>query len=204
MTIQDRDPAPVRQRFNETYQGDVMDKRGIEKFALGGDGHGTIHVGLVNNMPDAALRGTELQFAKLLKQAASALRPMDVRLYLFSLTDIPRGDLVRARMEGFYDDAAALPGAGLDALIVSDMQPCYGELSREPYWRALTALIDWAESSTLSTYFSGLAAHAAVLHLDGIARQPLASKLSGVFIAEPAGEDALTAGMGARMEVPHS
>jgi len=45
----------------------------------------------------------------------------------------------------------------------------------------LTHLIDWAETGTLSTLFSCLAAHAAVLHLDGIARRPLTAKLSGVY-----------------------
>jgi homoserine O-succinyltransferase/O-acetyltransferase len=183
-----------------------MDRRGIEKFALGraAGRRGTLHVGLVNNMPDAALRATELQFAKLLKDAGAALRHMEVRLHLFSLSDIPRGAVAQARMEGFYADAATLPGAGLDALIVTDAQDCRGDLRREPYWRALTEMIDWADFGTISTYFSGLAAQAAVLHLDGIVRQPLGRKLSGVFIAERAGEDALTAGMGARIEIPHS
>ena len=40
----------------------------VEQFLLGGGHNRTaIHVGLVNNMPDAALRATELQFARLLK-----------------------------------------------------------------------------------------------------------------------------------------
>ena len=55
----------------------------VEQFLLGGGHNRTaIHVGLVNNMPDAALRATELQFARLLKAAAGNL---DVRLRLFSL-----------------------------------------------------------------------------------------------------------------------
>jgi len=42
-------------------------------------------------------------------------------------------------------------------------------------------LIDWAEGGTISTLFSCLAAHAAVLQLDNIVRRPLPKKLSGVF-----------------------
>jgi hypothetical protein len=39
----------------------------VEQFLLGGGHNRTaIHVGLVNNMPDAAMRATELQFARLL------------------------------------------------------------------------------------------------------------------------------------------
>ena len=69
----------------------------MEKFALGGGRsryRGTLHVGLVNNMPDAAMRATELQFARLLKEAAGAL---DVRLHLFSLRAISRAASWRAR-----------------------------------------------------------------------------------------------------------
>ena len=52
----------------------------IEKFQLGGHGvRGAIQIGLVNNMPDAAMRGTELQFARLLKEAAGALDVHDRR-----------------------------------------------------------------------------------------------------------------------------
>jgi len=56
----------------------------VEQFLLGG-GHSraSLHIGLVNNMPDAALRATELQFARLLKAAAGSF---DVRLRLFPCT----------------------------------------------------------------------------------------------------------------------
>ena len=40
----------------------------VEQFLLGGGrNRETVHVALVNNMPDAAMRATELQFARLLK-----------------------------------------------------------------------------------------------------------------------------------------
>jgi homoserine O-succinyltransferase len=177
---------------------------GIEKFALGagrGVYRGTLHVGLVNNMPDTALRATELQFARLLKEASGAL---DVRLHLFSLSQIARGEQTRSRMEGFYADAATLPAAGIDALIVTGAEPGAADLRTEDYWQALTHLVDWAEIDTLSSVFSGVAAHAAVLHLSGIGRLKLPRKLSGVFTAECAGGHPLQTGMQARMPVPHS
>ena len=59
----------------------------VEQFLLGGGrGAATIQVGLVNNMPDTAMRATELQFARLLKDAAG---PLDVRLRLFNLGSLP-------------------------------------------------------------------------------------------------------------------
>jgi homoserine O-succinyltransferase len=171
----------------------------VENFAFG-QGRGTIHVGLVNNMPDAALRATEIQFARLLKEAAGN---RDVRLHLFSLPQIVRSEETRARMEGFYADAAGLPMAGMDALIVTGAEPGPGDLRDEPYWNALAHLVDWAEIGTHSTLFSCLAAHAAVLHLDGIVRRPLTQKLSGVFESAH-GEHPLFAALPGRTYVPHS
>ena len=43
----------------------------------------------------------------------------------------------------------------------------------EPYWASLTQLIDWAEHNTHSSVWSCLAAHAAVLRIDGIRRRRL-------------------------------
>jgi homoserine O-succinyltransferase len=175
---------------------------GVEQFLLGsGRNRTAVHVGLVNNMPDAALRATELQFARLLKDAAGSL---DVRLRLFSLGSIPRNDEARARMAGFYDDAAFLQAANIDALIVTGAQSGTADLRDEPYWAELTHLIDWAEIGTISTLFSGLSAHAAVLHLDGIRRQPLARKLSGVYDSSRVEDDPLFFNTAFTVPVPHS
>ena len=174
----------------------------IENFAFGQRGtRATVHVGLVNNMPDNALRATELQFARLLKEAAGNF---DVRLHLFAMPEIPRGEVAISRMEGFYADVAALPGAGMDALIITGAEPHTDGLNDEPYWRALTRLMDWAEGGTVSTLFSCLAAHAAVLHFDGIVRRPLPKKISGVFASLRAADDPLLAGVPARAATPHS
>jgi homoserine O-succinyltransferase len=174
----------------------------VEQFLLGsGHNRTAIHVGLVNNMPDAALRTTELQFARLLKEAAG---PLDVRLRLFSLQSMPRGAETRTRMAGFYDDAAFLEAANIDALIVTGAQPGAADPRREPYWAELAGLIDWAQTGTLSTLFSGLAAQAAVLHLDGIAARPLGRKLSGVYDSRHVQDDPLFFNAASTAGVPHS
>ena len=61
---------------------------------------------------------------------------------------------------------------------------------------ALAELIDWAEHNTISTIWSCLAAHAAVLHLDGIGRRPLADKRFGVFECTRVADHPLMAGAG--------
>ncbi len=180
----------------------------VEQFLLGSGRFSTvegaraaIHVGLVNNMPDADLRATELQFARLLKDAAG---PLDVRLRLFSLRSIPRSEDARARMAGFYDDAAFLQAANIDALIVTGAQAGAEELREEPYWAELAHLVDWAEIGTISTLFSSLAAHAAVLHLDGIAQRKLTRKLAGVYESSRVEDDPLFFNAASTVPMPHS
>jgi homoserine O-succinyltransferase len=174
----------------------------VEQFLLGGGrNRDAIHVGLVNNMPDEAMRATELQFARLLKDAAG---PLDVRLRLFSLRTIARSDEARSRMSGFYDDAAFLQAANIDALIITGAQPSQDDLRQEPFWQELTQLIDWAEISTISTIFSGPASHAAALHLDGIAARPLAQKLSGIYDSIRVEDDALFFNTATSGPVPHA
>jgi len=178
------------------------DHKTVENFAFGQRGtRATVHIGLVNSMPDAALRATELQFARLLKEASGNF---DVRLHLFAMFEVPRGEAALSRMDGFYADAAALPAAGMDAVIFTSAEPSAARLNDEPYWRTLTRLMDWARTDTVTALFSGLAAHAAVLHFDGITRRPLPKKLGGVFPTLRAGEDPLLAGVPARAMMPHS
>jgi homoserine O-succinyltransferase len=172
----------------------------VEQFLLGsGRNRSAIHIGLVNNVPDAALRATELQFARLLKDAAG---PLDVRLRLFSLRSMPRAAETRGRMAGFYDDAALIEAAEIDALIFTGDAP--GDPRQEPSWAELTQLIDWAQTGTLSALFSGFAAQAAVLHLDGIACRPLMRKLSGVYDSRRVEDDPLFFNADATVPVPHA
>ena len=162
---------------------------------------GGLLIGLVNNMPDAAVRATERQFLGLLDTASGDI---DVTLRFYSLPDIPRSDAARELFVGDYGTIDELAGAGIDGLIVTGTEPRTPELFEEPYWQSLTALIDWAQANTISTVWSCLAAHAAVLHLDGINRRPLGDKLSGVFECTKTGEHALVADAPSSWRVPHS
>jgi len=161
---------------------------------------GAVHIGLVNNMPDAALEATERQFGRLLRAAAGAI---PVRLSLFAVAEVPRSAEARHRIERLYSPIDALWETHLDGLIVTGAEPCAPTLQEEPYWESLARLIDWAEYHTHSSIWSCLAAHAAVLHIDGICRQRRAGKLFGVFESAVA-DHFLTAGAAARVRMPHS
>ena len=103
-----------------------------------------------------------------------------------------------------YEDISALWGTHLDGLIVTGTEPTAAALADEPCWPTLTKLVDWAEDHTVSTIWSCLAAHVAVLHTDGICRRALGEKLSGIFDCTKAENHRITIGAPSRWWVPHS
>jgi homoserine O-succinyltransferase len=160
-----------------------------------------IEIGLVNNMPEAALEATEQQFVELLGAAAG---DSWVRLRFFSLAGVPRSERARRYLSQSYCDVGDIRKAGLDGLIVTGAEPKAANLADEPYWLAFTELVDWAAGNTISTIWSCLAAHAAVLHLDGIERVPLREKCIGVFDCDTLGDHPLTASLPSWPAVPHA
>ncbi|WBU29675.1 homoserine O-succinyltransferase [Rhodopseudomonas palustris] len=160
-----------------------------------------IEIGLVNNMGDAALRATERQFARLLRDGAGERR---VRLHCFALRSVPRSAAARHRIDSLYSDIADLGHVRLDGLIVTGAEPRKAALRDEPYWDEFRRLVDWAEANTRSTIWSCLAAHAAVLHLDGIERRRLPRKCSGVYTAGKLQRDPMLDDLPATMRVSHS
>jgi homoserine O-succinyltransferase len=160
-----------------------------------------LDIGLINNMPDAALESTERQFVELLDAASKNLV---VRLRLFSLPEVPRSEAVRRQLSSSCVDITQLWSCRLDGLIVTGTEPRAPSLADEPYWATLTKVADWAEESGVSTIWSCLAAHAAVLHLDGIGRHALADKRFGVFDCKGVFDHALLDGVVSPMRVAHS
>jgi homoserine O-succinyltransferase len=152
-------------------------------------------------MPDAALQTTERQFRELLFAAAGNVA---VQLRLFSFPEIPRSDMGRSRISQSYENVSELWTRRLDGLIVTGTEPRALELADEPYWSSLTKLVDWAEDHTRSTIWSCLAAHAAVLHIDGIGRRALGEKLFGTFECIKAEDHKMVLGTPPRWHVPHS
>lgn len=165
------------------------------------DGGAELTIGLINNMPDPALKATERQFMKLLQAAAG---PRRIRFQCFSLPSVKRSPEAKWHVESEYSDLADLKRRKFDGLIVTGAEPVAPELDQEPYWRDLTELIDWAKTNTRSTIWSCLAAHAAVLHLDRIERRRLPAKCHGIFDCEPVTNDALTRAAPAPLKVSHS
>jgi len=104
----------------------------------------------------------------------------------------------------FYSSIENLWNRPLDGLIVTGAEPRTASLTEEPYWPSLTKVIDWAEHNTHSAIWSCLAAHAAVLHLDGIARRRLSDKCFGLFECARVSDHPLLAGLPQHLVTPHS
>jgi homoserine O-succinyltransferase/O-acetyltransferase len=161
-----------------------------------------IEIGLINNMPDAAMEATARQFFTLLEAAASD--GVVIRLKLFSMPGLPSSDWRRRHLSAYYLDFSDLWGARLDGLIVTGTEPRTADLSAEPYWTCLSKIVEWAEENTIATVWSCLAAHAAVLHLDGITRSPLNEKCFGLFEHIRASDHRLLRGLHSPILTPHS
>src|ERR1700730_10605241 len=175
--------------------------RDAEEFDSQQNSDGVLTIGLINNMPDSALQATERQFMSLLKAAAGNNR---IRFHGFSLPSIRRSQTAKWRVDRQYTDIADLGRLQIDGLIVTGAEPIAATLPEEPFWGDLTAIIDWAEKNTRSTIWSCLAAHAAVLHLDGIERQRLATKCSGVYDCSRVADSWLTDDIRSPFKVAHS
>jgi len=160
-----------------------------------------VRIAFINNMPDAALEDTEIQFFELLDAAAGDI---PVLLKLYSLTGVPRGGHVQQHLNSFYFGTNDLLNGQSDTVIMTGTEPRQSNLRNEPYWSALTNVLDWAERNTVSTVLSCLAAHAGVLHSDGIDRCPLSDKQFGVFDFTKTANHQLTAGTGEPVRFPHS
>jgi homoserine O-succinyltransferase len=159
-----------------------------------------IDIGLINNMPDAALDATERQFRALLEAAAA---DVDVRLTLYTLPEVSR-TAFGLRQVSRYSPIDELWNRHHDGLIVTGTEPHAADLRDEPFWGSLSRVLEWAERSTYSTILSCLAAHAGILYMDGIARRPLGDKRFGVFECVRVSDHPLTATAPSRLQMPHS
>ncbi len=191
LIIEGRVPDGWAERGNSRPAPEVSDAKRAECVSLA----------LINNMPDPALEDTELQFFELLDIASG---DVPVLLKLYSLTGVPRTDRGQRRLNSFYFGLDDLWNTRFDGVIVTGTEPHQPNLKDEPYWALLTDVFDWAEQNTVSTVLSCLAAHASVLHGDGVSRHRLPDKHFGVFDSNKICDHRLISRVTGRTRCPHS
>jgi len=160
-----------------------------------------IRIGLINNMPDGALKATEHQFLSLLDSASDDIL---IRLSLYALPGVPRNEPAARHIRNLYSSFENLLESRLDGLIVTGREPLTPNLKDEPYWESFIRVLEWAKDNTYSTVWSCLAAHAAILHMDGIGRIKSEYKHFGIFECAQVSDHPLTASTPSRIRLPHS
>ena len=156
---------------------------------------------LVNNMPDGAFVQTEGQFLDLL-DVGSGDQGVEVRLY--AMAGVPRGEATALRIAERYHPVAELQDHPPQLVVVTGANPVEATLAQEPIWDDLVRLLTWASGAVPSLLLSCLSAHAALTVFDGLEREPLASKCTGVFTQQVAPGEPLTAGLERTVLLPHS
>jgi homoserine O-succinyltransferase/O-acetyltransferase len=149
-------------------------------------------IGIVNNMPPAAIPTTERHFRDLL---AAACQNTQFQIRWFRFTGARPANY--ERLQDLWD-------SDLDGLIVTGAEPGAASLPDEPLWDPLTRTIEWAGRHTSSTIWSCLGAHAAVLYLDGVERRPRSEKIFGIFDSVKVVDHPILAGTQSVWRVPHS
>lgn len=184
---------------NRTVRTNLL--RGKPSQALHERSDKSVTIGLINNMPDGALEATERQFISLLESASG---DMQIKLSFHALSNIPRNEPCALHIKNFYSDAANLLDKKLDGLIVTGREPLTQNLKDETYWQDFVKVLEWAKDNTYSTIWSCLAAHAALLHMDGIGRIKNKHKYCGVFECAKQSDHPLMKDSPASFRLPHS
>lgn len=160
-----------------------------------------LSVGLLNLMPDAALRATDRQFVRLVAAGADRL---DISIRPFTVAAEVRGETARAHIEDHYTDFASLQDQGLDALIITGANPARHELEEEAFWDELGEVLDWAGKETRSILCSCLATHVVLQKYRDTKRTRLPEKMWGVYSHDRVADHHLLDGLGDAVEAPHS
>src|ERR1041385_1145 len=110
------DEGPSSRRIPGTAQ----QRAGAASTRLRANAVETIEIGLINNMPDAALEQTERQFIGLLNAGAGERR---IRLTMFSLPEVARAGAARERVQQRYAPLDELWEGRFEGLIVTGTEP---------------------------------------------------------------------------------
>lgn len=161
-----------------------------------------LHIGLLNMMPDAALKATEMQFFRLIGDSNPIAQ---FYVYPFTLDVLPRGSEAQAHIDAYYERFENIREQGLDALIITGANVIGPDLSNQSFWQPLKEIVDWAYENVTSTLCSCLATHAVMEFRYGQKRHPQKGKKWGVFSHQLTRQKhPLTVDINTTFDVPHS
>ncbi|PCI55455.1 MAG: homoserine O-succinyltransferase [Alphaproteobacteria bacterium] len=163
-----------------------------------------LHIGIINMMPDTALKKTETQFTMPLHYASGGLFIVP---HFIALDGVDRNKKTQQYVDENYITFDQAKENGLDGLIITGANIADPDLRKATFYEPLSDVINWAESDLgpTSTLYSCLASHAYMLIKYGEERTPLQEKRWGVFEHKVRNEThPLTHGMDTVFDIPHS
>lgn len=161
-----------------------------------------LRIGLLNLMPDAALRATDRQFIRLVSSYGAST---NLYVYPFTVAAEDRGEAAQQHVNDHYEIFEALTRTGLDALIVTGANPKHVDLAKETFWEPMIEVLDWGRANVHSILCSCLATHAVLKQYQTIERTPLPEKRWGVYSHRLLVDDhPLLAGIEPPIDAPHS
>ncbi len=155
----------------------------------------------VNNMPDGAFIATERQFLDLLA-AGSGAEVIEVRR--LTMSGIARESKIAEYLDENYQPVSTIKETPPDVLVVTGSNPIELQIENEPYWEEMRELLQWGLHNVSSLLLSCLAAHAALVVFDKIARVHLEEKCTGVFRQWVDTAEPLAAKIDHDVVLPHS
>ncbi len=208
-------PIIIPEGDNQLY--DRLQESGAAVLTEEQAGHQDIRparIGILNLMPAAAMKTTEVQWLSSISRTVLQIEPVLVKFDGDAREDTgaSRGDILRR-----YTSFSEVAEEGLDGLIVtgdnlelrvpsSTDKPELMPLEDITYAAKLAEVIDWARANVRSTIYSCLASHFALHHLFGLEREIGESKIFGVFehaVNRPS-KNPMLAGLDDSIKSPHS
>ncbi len=162
----------------------------------------TLHIGILNMMPDAAMQATERQFYRLIGESNPIAQ---FQVHPFSLPIFERSEKAQKHIDTYYNTFEEIKEMGIDALIITGANVSQPKLPLEPFWGPLSEVFNWAHENVTSTLCSCLATHASLELQHNQPRYGLRSKCWGVFSHRVTDKlHPLVHGINTRFDVPHS
>lgn len=157
-----------------------------------------LQIAILNLMPDKIT--TETQLLRALGNT-----PLQIEITLLHPGTHTSKNTAADHLEAFYQTFDDVKWRKFDALIVTGAPIEHLPYEEVTYWSELTQVLDWAKTNVYSTLFLCWGAFAGLYHYNGVPKQILPQKMSGVYrhkLLHPFAS--LMAGFDDRFDVPVS
>ena len=143
---------------------------------------------------------TETDFIRLLSN-----NPLQVEMDFLRLATHNPKNTPEEHLEMFYKSFEEVKANTYDGMIITGAPVEMLPFEQVSYWPEVTMIFDWARQHVFSTLYICWASQAALYHFYGVEKQPLGSKLFGVFKHTASDKkDPLFRGFDDEFYIPHS